>query len=83
MARRARGSDRRPQSVRPEEEKGEEIPDDGLAEAANVAAHVRCFPTILHGAEFDVEAFTTETAGIVEHADGRVEGSEPPYLVGP
>lgn len=52
-----------------EEAKLEEVSDEGLAEAANVAANVRYFSTILHGAEVDMDAFTAETAEIVEHIE--------------
>lgn len=50
-----------------EEAKLAEVPAEGLTEAVNVAADVRYFSTILHGAEVDMDAFKDETAGIVEH----------------
>ena len=41
--------------------------DEGLAEAVNVAAGVRYFSTILHGAEVDLDEFDEETAEIAAY----------------
>ncbi|QLG63171.1 carboxymuconolactone decarboxylase family protein [Halorarum salinum] len=50
-----------------EEAKLHDVSDEGLAEAVNVAANVKYFSTILHGAEVDMDAFATETDEIAEH----------------
>ena len=50
-----------------EEAKLEGVSEEGLGEAANVAANVRYFSTILHGAEVDIDEFTAETDEIVEY----------------
>lgn len=50
-----------------EEAKLEDVTDDELAEAVNIAGAVRYFSTILHGAEFDQKEFIDETTEIVEH----------------
>ena len=45
--------------------------DEQVTEATNVAALVRYFSTVLHGAEVDVDAFAAETAEIVEHIENQ------------
>lgn len=50
-----------------EEAKLEEVTEDGLDEAVNVAANVRYFSTILHGGEVDLDDFAAETTDIVEY----------------
>lgn len=45
----------------------EGVTDAGVAEAVNVAADVRYFSTILHGAEVDLNDFVEETTKIVEY----------------
>lgn len=50
-----------------EEARLEEVSEEGLTEAANVAANVRYFSTILHGAEVEMDDFERETSEIVEH----------------
>ena len=52
-----------------EEAKLEGVAEEGLSEAANVAANVRYFSTLLHGAEVGVDEFTEETAEIVAHIE--------------
>ena len=50
-----------------EEAKLEGVTDEELTEAVNVAAGVRYFSTILHGAEVDIDEFEDETTEIVEY----------------
>ncbi len=50
-----------------EEAKLEGVTEDGVAEAVNVAADIRYFSTILHGAEVDLDDFVKETTEIVEY----------------
>ncbi|MFC7135398.1 MULTISPECIES: carboxymuconolactone decarboxylase family protein [Salinibaculum] len=50
-----------------EEAKLEDVSAEGLSEAMNVAATVRYFSTILHGAEVEMDTFREETADIVSH----------------
>ncbi|MFA9503438.1 carboxymuconolactone decarboxylase family protein [Natrinema sp. H-ect1] len=50
-----------------EEAKLEAVTDDELSEAIAIAANVRNFSTVLHGAEIDHEEFVTETGAIVDH----------------
>lgn len=50
-----------------EEARLEEVTEGGIAEAVNVAADIRYFSTILHGAEVDLDDFVDETTAIVEH----------------
>lgn len=52
-----------------EEAKLEGISETGIAEAANLAANVQYFSTVLHGAEVDLDEFRTETSEIVEHIE--------------
>ncbi|MFD1514638.1 carboxymuconolactone decarboxylase family protein [Halomarina rubra] len=52
-----------------EEARLEGVSDEGLSEAANVAANVRYFSTILHGAEVDLDDFRRETSEIVQHIE--------------
>lgn len=52
-----------------EEAKLEGVSEAGLGEAANVAANVGYFSTILHGAEVDHDDFVAETTEIVQHID--------------
>lgn len=47
----------------------EDVSEDELTEATNVAANVRYFSTILHGAEVDYETFVDETDEIVNHIE--------------
>lgn len=47
----------------------EGVAEDGLTEATNVAANVRYFSTVLHGAEVDLDEFEEETSRIVEHIE--------------
>lgn len=54
-----------------EEAKLEGVSEEGLTEAVNVAANVRYFSTILHGAEMDLDEFERETAEIVEHIENQ------------
>lgn len=54
-----------------EEAKLEGVTEAGLAEAANVAANVRYFSSILHGAEVDLDEFVRETGEIVDHIEER------------
>lgn len=50
-----------------EEAKLEDVTGEELKEASNVAASVRYFSTVLHGAETEMDAFVEETGDIVEH----------------
>lgn len=50
-----------------EEAKLEGVNTAGLAEAVNVAADIRYFSTILHGAEVSLDDFVEETTEIVEY----------------
>lgn len=50
-----------------EEAKLEEVSEEGLDEAVNVAANVRYFSTILHGANVDFDDFVAETTEIVDY----------------
>lgn len=50
-----------------EEAKLEEVTDDEMAEAVNIAGSVKYFSTVLHGAEFDQRDFVDETTEIVKH----------------
>ncbi|WP_276261534.1 carboxymuconolactone decarboxylase family protein [Haloglomus litoreum] len=43
------------------------VSDDEVGEAANVAATVRYFSSVLHGAEMDLDEFEAETAAIMDH----------------
>lgn len=52
-----------------EEAKLEGVSEEGLGEAKNVAANVRYFSTILHGAEVDLDEFEAETAEIVDYVE--------------
>lgn len=52
-----------------EEAKLEGVTEAGLTEATNVAATVRYFSTVLHGAEVEMDAFREETAEIVEYIE--------------
>ncbi len=45
----------------------EGVSEAGIAEATNVAADIRYFSTILHGAEVDLDEFIEETTEIVEY----------------
>lgn len=54
-----------------EEAKLEGVSEEGLTEAANVAANARYFSTILHGAEVDLDEFTAETSEIVGYIKER------------
>lgn len=56
-----------------EEAKLEGVSETAVAEAANLAANVQYFSTVLHGAEVDVDEFTEETAEIMDF----VEKQEP------
>lgn len=52
-----------------EEAKLHEVTEEGMAETVNVAADIRYFSTILHGAEVDLDEFVEETTEIVEHIE--------------
>ncbi|WP_331235768.1 carboxymuconolactone decarboxylase family protein [Natronorarus salvus] len=52
-----------------EEAKLGAVSGEGIAEAVNVAADIRYFSTVLHGAEVDLDEFVEETAGIVDHIE--------------
>ncbi|KTG10332.1 alkylhydroperoxidase [Haloprofundus marisrubri] len=52
-----------------EEARLEGVDDVGRNEAVNVAADVRYFSTILHGAEVEVDDFRRETAEIVGYIE--------------
>lgn len=45
----------------------EDVTDEEIREAVNVAGTVRYFSTILHGASVDVDDFVEETSEIVQH----------------
>jgi len=45
----------------------EDVTEEGLEEAVNLAGDTNYFSTILHGNEADVDAFIAETDEIVEH----------------
>lgn len=47
----------------------EGVTAEGIEEAMTVAANVKYFSTILHGAEVEMDEFVTETAEIVEHIE--------------
>ncbi|WP_323192610.1 carboxymuconolactone decarboxylase family protein [Halostella sp. PRR32] len=52
-----------------EEARLEGVTEDGITEAMNVAATVRYFSTILHGAETDLDEFREETTEIVDYIE--------------
>ncbi|MFB6107953.1 MAG: carboxymuconolactone decarboxylase family protein [Haloplanus sp.] len=54
-----------------EEAKLNEVSDEDLSEARNVAASTRYFSSILHGAEIDMEEFKAETREIVKHIESQ------------
>lgn len=58
-----------------EEAKLEEVTEEGITEAVNVAANVKYFSTILHGEQVDLDDFVEETAGIVDHIEEQQEAS--------
>ncbi|UPM42217.1 carboxymuconolactone decarboxylase family protein [Halocatena salina] len=49
--------------------KMEDVTEEELREATNVAANVQYFSSILHGAEVDYEEFVDETTEIVDHIE--------------
>jgi AhpD family alkylhydroperoxidase len=52
-----------------EEARLEDVSEEGLKEAVNVASTVQYFSSVLHGAEISMEEFTTETASIMSHVE--------------
>ncbi|WP_224336396.1 carboxymuconolactone decarboxylase family protein [Haloprofundus halobius] len=52
-----------------EEARLEGVDETGRSEAVNVAANVRYFSTILHGAEVDLDEFRAETSEIVDYIE--------------
>ncbi|WP_440005314.1 carboxymuconolactone decarboxylase family protein [Halomicrococcus sp. SG-WS-1] len=50
-----------------EDARMEDVTEDELAEAVNLASATQYFSTILHGTEVDVDEFVDETNEIVEH----------------
>lgn len=52
-----------------EDARMEDVTEDELAEAVNLASTTQYFSTILHGAEVDVDEFVDETTEIVEHVE--------------
>jgi AhpD family alkylhydroperoxidase len=50
-----------------EEAKLEDVTEDELEEAVNLAASVKYFSTIIHGAETDLDEFKEETGEIVDY----------------
>lgn len=58
-----------------EEAKLEGVTEEGLAEAVNVAADIRYFSTVLHGAEVDIDDFVEETSEIVEYIKEQQEAT--------
>ncbi|MFB6172195.1 MAG: carboxymuconolactone decarboxylase family protein [Haloarculaceae archaeon] len=54
-----------------EEAKLEDVAASEMAEAVNVAATVRYFSSVLHGAEIDLDEFEDETAAIVSHVEAQ------------
>lgn len=49
----------------------EGVTDLELTEAVNLAASIRYFSTVFHGAEIDHDDFVDETAEIVEHVEAQ------------
>lgn len=52
-----------------EEAKMEDVTEDELGEAVNLASTTRYFSTLLHGAEVDLDDFVEETAEISGHIE--------------
>lgn len=52
-----------------EEAKLDGVSEAEIEEAVNAAANTRYFSTLLHGSEYDLETFKTETAEIVEYIE--------------
>ncbi|APX95662.1 carboxymuconolactone decarboxylase family protein [Natronorubrum daqingense] len=47
----------------------EDVTDEELQEAVNIAGEVRYFSSVLHGSEIEYDAFVSETAEMVEHIE--------------
>ena len=47
----------------------EDVAEDELEEAVNLAGTTKYFSTVLHGAEVDLDEFTDETDELVEHVE--------------
>lgn len=58
-----------------EEAKLEEVTEEGITEAVNVAANVQYFSTILHGGQVDFDDFVEETSEIVDHIEDQQAAS--------